>query len=97
VCCFVLVLGLLGPRLAFLYLWLFTPMVSDAFGGGWIVPLLGLLLLPWTSLLYTLAWSPLLGVTGIGWFVVALGVVFDLATYSGRAAQRRYEAGTAAA
>ncbi|MDP2014491.1 MAG: hypothetical protein Q8L05_09730 [Actinomycetota bacterium] len=90
-CCFVLVLGFLGPRLAFLYAWIFTERVSDAFSGGWILPILGLLFLPWTALAYCVAWSFAGGVSGIGWLVVALGFLFDLASYSSRGAQARMQ------
>jgi hypothetical protein len=31
----------------------------------------------------------------VGWFVVALGVLLDVATYSSRAAQSRYQASRA--
>jgi hypothetical protein len=89
-CCFVMVLGLLGPRFAFLYTWIFTERVSLAFSGGWFVPLLGLLFLPWTALVYVLAYAPIGGVSTLGWFFVALGFVADIATYSSRAAQQRY-------
>ena len=53
-------------------------------------PLLGLLILPWTTLAYVLAWGPLNGVSGAGWLLVALGVFADLATYSSKAAKARY-------
>ena len=33
-CCFLLVLGALGPRLAFLYEWIFTERVNIAFDNG---------------------------------------------------------------
>jgi hypothetical protein len=89
-CCFVMVLGLLGPRFAFLYAWIFTDRVSLAFSGGWFVPLLGLLFLPWTALVYVLAYAPVGGVSALGWVFVALGFVADIATYSSRAAQQRY-------
>ena len=89
-CCFVIILAVLGPRLAFLYAWIFTPRVTDAFAGGFWLPLLGLLLLPWTALGYVLAWSPAAGVSGLGWAVVALGLIFDLSSYGSRAAQGRY-------
>ena len=89
-CCFVFILALLCPRLAFLYAWLFTPRVTDAFAGGFWIPLLGFLLLPWTALAYVLAWSPALGVTGIGWAVVVLGLLLDLSSYASRGAQNRY-------
>jgi hypothetical protein len=47
-------------------------------------------LLPWTALGYVLAWSPAGGVTGVGWAVVVLGLLFDLSSYGSRAAQGRY-------
>lgn len=91
-CCFVLVLGFFGPRLAFLWVWLFGNRVDVAFGGSFWWPLLGLLFLPWTALAWVAAYAPIGGVTGIGWLVVALGFLLDIATYSSRAAQNRYMA-----
>jgi hypothetical protein len=64
--------------------------VSLAFQGGWLLPLLGLLFLPWTALCYVLAYAPVLGVSAIGWLLVGAGFVADLATYSSRSAQKRY-------
>jgi hypothetical protein len=95
-CCFVLVLGLLGPRFAFLYTWIFTDRVSIAFSGGWILPLLGLLFLPWTALVFVLAYAPVVGVSPLGWFLVFLGFLADIATYSSRSAQQRYSGGQTA-
>jgi hypothetical protein len=94
-CCFVLVLGFLGPRLAFLWVWLFTPRVTDAFAGNFWWPLLGVLFLPWTALAYVAAWAPTGGVTGIGWVVIVFGFLLDIASYSSRAAQQRYQPSTA--
>jgi hypothetical protein len=45
--------------------------------------------------MYTLAWGPVHGVSGVGWFVVAFGILLDLLTYSSRAAQNRYRASAA--
>lgn len=90
-CCFVLVLGLLGPRIALLAWWLFGDKVDLAFD-TWLWPLLGLIFLPWTTLAYVLAWGPVNAVSGAGWLVVALGFAADLATYSARAAKSRYQA-----
>lgn len=89
-CCFVMVLGLLGPRFAFLYTWLFTNRVDLAFSGGFWGPLVGFLFLPWTALFYVLAFAPVGGVSTLGWAVVFAGLLLDLATYSSRAAQNRY-------
>ncbi len=95
-CCFLLLLGFLGPRIAFLWIWLVdSSRVSAAFGGAFIWPLLGLLFLPWTALAWVAAWAPVGHVSGIGWLVVALGFVLDIASYSSRAAQQRYQGASA--
>jgi hypothetical protein len=97
-CCLFLAVGLLGPRLGFLGVWLFSSpnRVSLAFQGGWLLPLLGLLFLPWTALFYVLAYAPVTGVSALGWVFVGMGFVADLATYSSRAAQKRYYSANAA-
>ena len=78
----------LGPRAAVLFWWIFGDRVELAFD-SWIVPLLGLIFLPWTMLSYLVVWSPVGGANGAEWLVVALGFVLDLATYSARAARGR--------
>ena len=90
-CCFVLVLGFLGPRFAFLWTWLATSRVDIAFSGNFWLPLVGMLFLPWTALAYVFAYAPAQGVSPLGWAIVALGFVLDIATYSSRAAQQRYQ------
>jgi hypothetical protein len=89
-CCLVLTAGLIGPRIALLVWWIFGDRVDAAFD-SWIWPLLGLLLLPWTTLGYLIVWSPVVGVNGAEWIVVALGFAADVLTYSGRHAASRYE------
>ena len=98
-CCLFLAVGLLGPRLGFLGVWLFSNpnRVTLAFQGGWLLPLLGVLFLPWTALFYVLAYAPVVGVSTIGWLFVGLGFVADLATYSSRSAQKKYYGANAAA
>jgi hypothetical protein len=73
------------PRLALLFTWVFTPLVTRAFYGGFLVPFLGILFLPFTTLMYVLAWQPVVGLTGWGWFWVILGFLLDLGSYSGSA------------
>lgn len=94
-CCFVLVLGFLGPRFAFLWMWLFSDRVDIAFSGNFWAPLLGILFLPWTALAYVLCFAPGIGVSPLGWAIVILGLFLDIATYAGRSAQNRYQATTA--
>ncbi len=90
-CCFLLVLGTLGPRVAFLYEWIFTDRVTIAFGNGLLLPLIGLIFLPWTFVCYTLAFAPFVGVTGIGWLFVILGIIADISAWGGPARRQRQQ------
>jgi hypothetical protein len=79
-CLFALV-ALLSPRLAIFLLWVFTNYVDRAFA-GWFLPLLGLLFLPWTTLLYVLIDVAPGPIHVAGWIVIGLGVVLDLNAYA---------------
>jgi K+ transporter len=77
----------LCARLALLTVWLSTPLVSQTFHENWLVPLLGILFLPFTILAYVLV-SALTGtVTGGGWLWVFLAFVFDLAAHGAPVSQ----------
>jgi hypothetical protein len=89
VCCLILLASGLGPRIALAAWWIFGDKVDAAFG-SFIWPLLGLLFLPWTTIFYVIAWSPVVGVDGAEWLFVVLGVALDIGTYSARAAKSRY-------
>ncbi len=77
------------PRLALLFVWLFTSLVRTAFHGGFLLPLLGIIFLPFTTLIYVLVYNPVFGVTGWGWFWVILGFLIDLGSYSSSAYTNR--------
>ncbi len=77
----------LFTRIALLVIWIGTSLVSRAFQGGWILPLLGLLLLPITTLTYVLVYSIAGSVTGWGWLWVVLAFLLDLAAHSAPARQ----------
>lgn len=76
------------PRIALVCLWIFTNDVDRAYD-SFIVPLLGLIFLPLTTLVYALAWSPVGGVEGIEWLWVGIALVLDLSAYGGGARARR--------
>jgi hypothetical protein len=80
-------IAIFSPRLALLLLWLFTNYVDRAFA-GWILPLLGLLFAPWTTLFYVLVDVAPGPIHVAGWILVGLGVVMDLSSYA-QAARRR--------
>ncbi len=88
-CCLFLSMVIIGPRFAFLLVWIFGDRV-ELIWDSWIWPLLLLLFLPWTGLAYVLMWSAVGGVSGWEWIVVALGVVADIASYSARSARQQY-------
>jgi hypothetical protein len=80
---------LISPRLALFVIWIFSDWLSRAFD-GWLVPVLGFFLLPWTTLAYTLMWvSGTNGVNGFEWFLVILGFFFDLASHAESRGLRR--------
>jgi hypothetical protein len=83
-CCGFALLVLLGPRFAGLIWWLARPAIwSAAFNGSWLWPVLGLVFLPWTTLMFVIV-SPG-GVVGFEWVWIGLAVVADIASYSGSA------------
>lgn len=66
------------PRLWIVAFWIFGEQIGDAFS-GWIVPALGFVFLPWTTLLYAWMWA--IGssaVSGWEWIIVAIGLFSDL-------------------
>jgi hypothetical protein len=89
--CLIVLIGAAFPRVALFLTWVFTDRVSIAFD-NWYLPFLGFLLLPFTTFFYVLAYAPVAGVHGIGWFFVAFGFFLDLAnwTSSGRYGQQQY-------
>jgi hypothetical protein len=86
-CLFALLSGLF-PRIGLACLWIFTSEVDQAYD-GWILPLLGLIFLPLTTLVYALLWAPLGGVDGIEWFWVVLAFLFDIGALGAGARSRR--------
>lgn len=66
-----------------LCVWIWTPLVDRAFHGGWLLPLLGIILLPITTLTYALVYSLSgSGVTGWGWLWLVLALLLDLGAHS---------------
>jgi hypothetical protein len=80
-----------APRLALILMWLLTPWVTRAFRGQFIVPLLGFIFLPLTTVIYVLV-SPR-GLSGFDWILLIVGVLIDLGSYGGGAYGRRERAG----
>jgi hypothetical protein len=80
--CLFAILGVCAPRVALALLWLFTDLVHAAFGGAWIWPLLGLIFLPLTTLMYVLIFGALGAAGPLAWIAVGLGFLVDLRGYA---------------
>ena len=79
-----------APRLAFLFMWVFTPLVDRAFN-TFVGPLLGLAFLPFTSIMYVVLYRPGVGVVGWEWLWIVLAFFVDLMGYAGSAASNRQQ------
>lgn len=75
--CLVILVALISPRLALFFVWILSDWLSKAFDGI-LLPVLGWLLLPWTTLAYAGLYASSNGVTGIEWFFVGLAFIFDV-------------------
>ena len=82
-CCLLSLFLTLGPRLAVIFMWIFTDSVNQAFESN-IWPLLGVVFLPLTTFAYVLVWDPIEGdVSGLGWLAVIFALLLDLAINAG--------------
>jgi hypothetical protein len=79
--CLLAIAAAFAPRVVLLIMWIVGPRVSAAFD-TFIVPLLGLIFLPYTTIMYVLVWSPATGVYGWDWLWIALGVWLDVMKWS---------------
>jgi hypothetical protein len=79
--CFIALLALLSPRLALIVAALFSDILSRAYD-SFIIPLLGFFLVPWTTLVYALAWDANPHhLTVFEWVLVGVAFLFDLGSY----------------
>jgi hypothetical protein len=95
-CCALLALVLLGPRFFGVLWWLIQPLRWQAafrtWTGSlwWIWPVLGIILLPWTTLMYIIVAPG--GVIGWDWLWIGIMVVADMASYGGGLGRKRLPA-----
>jgi hypothetical protein len=76
------VLVFFGPRLAILVWWLIQPVRFDqALDDRWLLTILLWLFLPWTLLMYLFVFPG--GIVGFDWVILILGLIADIASYSG--------------
>ena len=78
-------------RFIVLFAWIARPIAFDAAFSSWIIPCLGVMILPFTTLMYLILITSQVGnmLSGTDWIWIALTVVVDLAGAAAAAAQNR--------
>lgn len=86
--CLLIAFIALSPRLAVGVLWLLTDWVDNAFNGV-VLPIAGLIFLPWTTVLYIIGFQLGGEATPWGWLGVIIGLFLDIAVDAGWVLRRR--------
>jgi hypothetical protein len=77
-----------APRFFLILAWLFSDRWRVVWQGDWLVPLLGIIFLPFTTVMYMLVWKPT-GIDGWDWLWILLGLFLDITQYQQAAANRK--------
>lgn len=77
---------LIGPRFATVMWWLFQPERFNLAFTNFLVPILGIIFLPWTTLMYMLVFPG--GLSGFDILFLILAFLGDMASYFGGAKYR---------
>jgi hypothetical protein len=78
----------LAPRVVLILAWIFSSRWSVVWQGTWFLPLLGIIFIPYTTVMYILVWSPT-GIQGWDWMWIGLGVLLDIMKWGQIANNRR--------
>ena len=76
--CLFVIFGSFFPRIADVLIWIARPtLVANAFGDFFLWPVLGIVFLPFTTLLYLVMWKAD-GLSGFDFVILLLAVVLDV-------------------
>jgi hypothetical protein len=90
--CFFITLIFLGPRFVLFLWWLLNPAAWNIVFDSWLLPVLGIVFLPWTTLMYVFVGPG--GIIGIEWLWIGLAVTADVFSYAGSAVGGRGRVGS---
>ena len=82
-CLLLAIFVLLGPRAVIFFWWLVEPARWAATFQTAFVPIIGLLFLPWTTIMYVLVFPG--GIDGLDWLWLGIGLAVDIASYGSSA------------
>jgi hypothetical protein len=86
-CLFAMALAV-APRVVLVLAWIFSDRWQIVWSGQWLLPLLGIIFLPFTTVMYMLTWKPT-GIQGWDWLWIGLGVFLDITKWAQIAANRK--------
>ena len=75
--CLLVIRFSIAPRVMLVLAWLFSDRWQVVWGGEWLWPLLGIIFLPYTTIMYVLVWTAN-GIEGWDWIWMILGLILDL-------------------
>jgi hypothetical protein len=70
-----------APRLAFVLWWLVQPTRFNVTFDTILLPLLGVVFLPWTALMYVIVFPD--GISVVNWIFLGLALAVDIGSYGG--------------
>ena len=84
-----------APRLVLILAWIFSDRWQIVWQNNFLLPLLGIIFLPFTTVMYMLAWSPAVAgggnIEGWDWLWIILGLILDIGKW-GQILTNRQEA-----
>jgi len=89
-CCVISSLFFIGPRAGLLVWWLVNPTRFSIVYNNLLIPLLGTIFLPVSTLTYTIIYKPTFGqLAGLDWLWMGIALIIDLSLYGGGVFSRR--------
>ncbi len=89
-CCVISTLFFLGPRAGLLIWWLVNPGRFSIVYNNLMLPLIGAIFLPATTLTYTFIYKPAFGsLIGLDWLWMGIALMVDFSLYGGGIFSRR--------
>jgi hypothetical protein len=83
--CFLLLILLLFPRVALALMWFYSTYLQTAFHGGLVLPVLGFIFLPLTTIVYAWEINSNMPTAGINLLWLLVAVIIDLGGIGGGA------------
>ena len=87
--CILVLLVLLFPRVILVLMWLFSTVLDRAYNHNFIVPLLGFIFLPITTIAYAWLVANGLPIAGFNVLLIVIAVLLDVGSHSGGAGYYR--------